>query len=262
MSGPGDAPDNSQGTQAPGANSPSNERWSFQSVKEGVERAKKLIDAAVALGSQSESGALKAKHILSRGIEVLVAAQHYIHSGEDKLLGAFETLTELEGTEQHLTNSIGVSFGAERIEQPLCDLAVISSWHLNRNTFTKKLQDLSAETDTVPAQNRWTLVMNQILRLDDLNLANGLAQNVAQHVSNDEVMLERAKAAVNTIVEKIGNLDEKPADAEWETARTESLLGVMCLAEEASRVNPPNINNVVNSVRKMADKLKDPTKPD
>lgn len=214
-----------------------------------------LLDDVFRLGSQSPNHSLKAQHLLSRGIEILVSIQHYLQSGEKDLLETLQTLNDLQATENALTESIPILHEDLREAEPLpCDRAVMSSWHLNRNTFTAKLEQLAETGPLKKDESRWTAVMKDVVRADDMSFATHLSEDVEKYCED-----AKAKEVVKSILE---SLDNTPTQADEEKTRTDSILGIMCLADEATRTEGAGLGSVVRVVGEMAEELKKDQKRD
>lgn len=74
--------------------------WKVPEVKGGLNYTAELLKGVLDLGVQSPNHSLKAQHLLSRGIEVLVSIQHFLQSRDNSLLEALQTLNDLEATEK------------------------------------------------------------------------------------------------------------------------------------------------------------------
>lgn len=74
--------------------------WDVPQVGGGLKLTSTLLDDVLRLGVQSPNHSLKAQHLLSRGIEILVSIQHYLQSGEKNLLETLQTLDDLQATEK------------------------------------------------------------------------------------------------------------------------------------------------------------------
>ncbi|KAG8957451.1 hypothetical protein FRC00_003955 [Tulasnella sp. 408] len=127
----------------------------------------------------------------------------------------------------------------------------MSSWHLNRNAFTANLKEL-ADTGPKKDDDRWTIVMRDVVRADDLSFANRLSNDVEKNCK-DAV----AKKAMQDIVTSLEN-----ATKDEEKTRTESILGIMCLADQATRKESTGLDSVVRVVNEMATHLKKPEEGD
>ncbi|KAG8945575.1 hypothetical protein FRC04_000709 [Tulasnella sp. 424] len=226
--------------------------WKVPEVDGGLKLTSKLLGNVLDLGVQSPNHSLKAQHLLSRGIEILISVQHYLQSGEKDLLGALQTLNDLQATENVLTESIVILHDDVKEAESLpCDRAVMSSWHLNRNTFTAKLEELADTRQSKKDKNRWSAVMKDVVRADDLSFVTRLSEDVEKNCQDD-----KAKDAVKSIV---ASLDSAPTEADEKT-RTDSILGIMCLADEANRPMGAGMDSVVRVVGDMAERLKQPDK--
>ncbi|KAG9023558.1 hypothetical protein FS837_005720 [Tulasnella sp. UAMH 9824] len=241
--------------------------WEVPQVPDGLKFTTKLLEGVLDLGMKSPNHSLKAQHLLSRGIEVLISIQHFLQSGEKSLLETLETLNDLQATEKSvpiglgtrlmlitelsvLTESIAIlDEDTKKADFHPCDRAVMSSWHLNRNTFTAKLEELA---DTGPKKNddRWTIVMRDVVRADDLSFATRLSNDVEKNCTDAD-----AKKAVKDIVASLEQT-ESATKAEEKT-RTDSILGIMCLADETAQTDRPN-DSVVRVVTDMAKQLQEP----
>ncbi|KAG8899262.1 hypothetical protein FRC00_001676 [Tulasnella sp. 408] len=185
--------------------------WKVPQVNGGLQFTTKLLEGVLDLGVKSPNHSLKAQHLLSRGIEVLVSIQHFLQSGENSLLETLETLNELEATENVLTKSIAIlDEDTKEADSHPCDRAVMSSWHLNRNAFTANLKEL-AHTGPQKDDDRWTIVMRDVVRADDLSFATRLSNDVEKNCK-DEV----AKKAVKDIVASLEATQSATKDEEVE----------------------------------------------
>ncbi|KAG8961196.1 hypothetical protein FRC05_006273 [Tulasnella sp. 425] len=181
--------------------------WKVPEVDGGLKLTSKLLGNVLDLGVQSPNHSLKAQHLLSRGIEILISVQHYLQSGEKDLLGALQTLNDLQATENVLTESIVILHDDVKEAESLpCDRAVMSSWHLNRNTFTAKLEELADTRQSKKDKNRWSAVMKDVVRADDLSFVTRLSEDVEKNCQDD-----KAKDAVKSIV---ASLDSAPTEAD------------------------------------------------
>ncbi|KAG9025580.1 hypothetical protein FS837_004887 [Tulasnella sp. UAMH 9824] len=222
--------------------------WEVPQVPDGLKFTTRLLEGVLDLGMKSPNHSLKAQHLLSRGIEVLVSIQHFLQSGEKSLLETLETLNDLQATEKLVPIAI-LDEDTKKADFHPCDRAVMSSWHLNRNTFTAKLEELA---DTGPNKNddRWTIVMRDVVRADDLSFATRLSNDVEKNCKDAD-----AKKAVKDIV---ASLEQTESATKFEEkTRTDSILGIMCLADETTQTEGPG-DSVVRVVTEMAKQLREP----
>ncbi|KAG8919614.1 hypothetical protein FRC01_001202 [Tulasnella sp. 417] len=217
--------------------------WKVPGVAKGLESTQKLLQSVLEWGPKSQNHSLKAQHLLSRGIEILVSVQLCLNSGGEDLLKILQVLDDLQATENVLTESIGIlGDEAKQGDSPPCDQAVMSSWHLNRNALTAKLQELP-ETGSKTRDARWTTVMKDVVRADDLTFATRLCEEVQEKCTD-----QRAKDVVQNIVSSLESTED-------ETARTESILGIMCVADASKGTG---LESAVFVVEDMAKQLNEP----
>ncbi|KAG8945577.1 hypothetical protein FRC04_000711 [Tulasnella sp. 424] len=220
--------------------------WQKQDVGVGLQYTSNLLNTIVGLATQSPNHSLKAQHLLSRGIEILASIQQYLTTGTDDFLGAIRTIQSLEVTETVLVESITVL--SEDVNNPVpADRAVLSSWHLNRNTFSNQLRTLSTTGPKQP-DAAWTGVLRDVVRADDLNWATRLVEDMALEDQN-------TKQSLGTIITTLEQ-PETSAPEEAEKIQTDSILAVMCLADEVARPSERGRTEVFQVVNDIAVELK------
>ncbi|KIO18284.1 hypothetical protein M407DRAFT_32064 [Tulasnella calospora MUT 4182] len=221
--------------------------WQQQDVGEGLKYTSDLLNTIVPLATKSPNHSLKAQHLLSRGIEVLASIQQFLATGTDDFLAAIRTIQSLEVTETVLIESITVL--KEDAENPVpSDRAVLSSWHLNRNTFSNQLKTLSDAGPKKP-DTAWTGVMRDVVRADDLNWATRLVEDMT--TLDDEQTKESLGTILSTLEEP-----ETSTQEEAENIQTDSILAIMCLADEVARPSARGRGQVLNVLNDMAGELK------
>ncbi|KAG8926451.1 hypothetical protein FRC01_008842 [Tulasnella sp. 417] len=178
--------------------------WNVPDVQDGLKFTSSLLYNVLNLGTISSNHSLMAQHLISRGIEILVSVQLYLNTGDGDLLKTLQTLGELQQTENVLAESIAIyEDEVTPSDPPPCDQAVMSWWHLNRNTFTAMLQELSSGGPKTN-NDRWKTVLNDVVRADDLSFATRLSEDLQKYCQDEE-----AKKAVESIVESLEKTDDE-----------------------------------------------------
>lgn len=222
--------------------------WQQQDVGVGLQYTSNLLNTIVPLAAQSPNHSLKAQHLLSRGIEVLASIQQFLATGTDDFLAAIRTIQSLEVTETVLIESITVLNEDVQNANPVpSDRAVLSSWHLNRNTFSNQLKTLSDAGPT--PDTAWTDVMRDVVRADDLSWATRLVEDMT---TLDD---EHTKESLDTIISTLEEPETSTSEGA-ENIQTDSILAIMCLADEVARPSVTGRAQVLSVVNDMAGELK------
>ncbi|KAG8996874.1 hypothetical protein FRB90_012615 [Tulasnella sp. 427] len=188
---------------------------------------KSFADLLILLGklaAASSNHSLKALHLLSRGQDILASTQTFLQDAAvDNFLDVFQAVQELQETEIALIDSI-IILQQEQSLTTFCTLnrAGLTSWYLNRISFSEQLKKLSLMNARTPLDSDLAIIMTDVVKGDDLNWATRLAGNLSMPSNAD------ARTSLHDI---ITTLDSSKAD-NAENVQNDCILAVICFADE------------------------------